>query len=138
MCFLADTPVWVNGRLVRIENVLSGQMLSKLDCDSVTPDLGRIERLEEHEGIFERYDILLETGDCISIADSHYFMNDSGRWIGAQDLHSGLVLQSLQGPVRVARLVKQQKPFAGKSYNLKIEGSDRYFVGRQGIIVRDW
>jgi hypothetical protein len=137
-CFLPDTPVWVNGGLVDISNVTSGQMAGKPARDPAAPWLGRIERIEEHTGIFECHDVLLETGDCISVADSHYFLTDSGRWIGLQDLQSGSRLQSLKGPVSVTRIAKRDKPFVGKCYNLKIKNTDRYFVGEEGIVVRDW
>ena len=137
-CFLADTPVWIDGGLVRISDVASGQITGKLDRDPTAPCLGRIARIEEHEGVFERYDILLETGDCISVVDSHYFLSDSGRWVCVQDLGGGSKLQSLKGPVRINRIIKPEKSFVGKCYNLKIKGADRYFVGQEGIIARDW
>jgi outer membrane protein assembly factor BamB len=137
-CFLADTLVWIDGGLVRISDVVSGQIAGKLDRNPETPCLGQIAGIEEHEGIFERYDVLLETGDCISIVDSHYFLNESGQWVDVRNLLAGSILQSLEGPLRIARVTRRQESFAGKSYNLKIEGTDRYFVGRLGVIVRDW
>jgi outer membrane protein assembly factor BamB len=137
-CFLGDTPVWIEGRLVRISHAISGQMAGKLDRDPATPSPGRIVRIEEHEGVFERYDVLLEAGDCIGVADSHYFLSTSGRWVDVRDLRAGTALQSLGEPVQVCRVTKSREPFAGKAFNLKIEETDRYFVGRDGIIVRDW
>ncbi len=35
-CFPADTPVWVNGALVQISNVVSGQMVGEPHCDLAT------------------------------------------------------------------------------------------------------
>jgi hypothetical protein len=137
-CFLPGTPVWVDGALVRISDAVSGQMAGRPDRDTALSCTEQIQRIEEHAGIFECYDVLLETGDRISVANSHYFLTDSGRWVRLQDLQSGVGLQSMKGLVRVTRIIKRAKPFVGECYNLKIEGNDRYFVGQQGIIVRDW
>jgi hypothetical protein len=137
-CFLADTPVWVDGSLVHISDTVSGQIVGKPDRNQKTSFLIQIEKIEEHEGIFECYDVLLETGDYISVVDSHYFLTDSEQWIRVQDLKNDSRLRSLNGPVSVTRITKRQKPHVGKCYNLKIKGTDRYFVGQEGIIARDW
>lgn len=81
---------------------------------------------------------MLQTGDCISVAESHYFLTDSEQWIRVQDLKNGSRLKSLNAPVIVSRIIKRQKPYAGKSYNLKIKGAAHYFVGQDGIAARDW
>jgi hypothetical protein len=70
--------------------------------------------------------------------DAHCFMLDSGRWIAAQNLKSGMNLKSLKGAIEIKSVVKRPLPFVGKVYNLKIRNSDRYFVGKDGVIVRDW
>jgi hypothetical protein len=123
---------------VRISDAVSGQMVGRPGSDPALSRTEQIQKIEEHAGTFECYDVLLETGDRISVANSHYFLTDSGQWIGLQELQSGSRLQSLKGPVSIIRSTKRAKPFVGECYNLKIEGADRYFVGRQGIIVRDW
>ncbi|MHC4532585.1 MAG: GLUG motif-containing protein, partial [Planctomycetota bacterium] len=66
-CFPADTPVWVNGALVQISNVVSGQMAGGLHCEAATDCLEQIETVEEHEGTFECRDIVLESGNRISV-----------------------------------------------------------------------
>jgi len=137
-CFPADTPVWIEGKLVQISDAVSGQIAGLSGREPTTSFLGQIEKIQEHEGSFERYDILLQTGDCISVAESHYFLTDSDRWIRVQDLKVGSRLKSLYGPVRVNQITKRQKPYAGKCYNLKIKGTDHYFVGQEGIIACDW
>ena len=137
-CFPADTPVWIEGSLTKISAVAAGQKVGKSDCLAASGSLNAIERLEEHEGSFDCRDILLETGDRISVVDSHCFMLESGRWAPAQDLKTGSRLKSLDGSVIVKSIAKRQTPLAGKVYNLKIEGSDRYFVGKPGLTVRDY
>jgi hypothetical protein len=137
-CFPADAPVWVNGALVQISNVVSGQMVGELRCDLAADCLGRIDAVEEHEGTFECRDILLESGNRISVVDAHCFMLDSGRWIAAQNLTRGLRLKTLRGTVGIRSVTKRATPFVGKVYNLKIENSEKYIVGRDAVIVRDY
>jgi prepilin-type N-terminal cleavage/methylation domain-containing protein len=143
-CFPADTLVWINGAQVRISDVTQGQYISMLEpadavtCSAQTVSFRQVERVEEHEGTFQCYDVVLETGDCISVASSHLFLLDLQRWVPVQDLKTGLKLMSLKGPIRIKSVVKRTTPFAGKVYNLKIKDAERYCVGKDGVIVRDW
>ncbi len=130
-CFLADTPVWVNGALVQISKVAAGQEVSCLATTS-------FEKLEEHMGSFECRDITLENGNSISVVDAHCFMLDSGQWVAAQNLQSGMKLKSLNGTVSIKSVVTRTMPFVGKVYNLKVSGSDQYSVGKDGVVVRDF
>ncbi len=131
-CFLADTPVWVNGTLVQISQVAAGQ---KVGCIATSE---QIEKLEVHEGSFECRDITLENGNSISVVDTHCFMLDSGKWVAAQNLESGMQLKSQNGTVAIKSVVTRTTPFVGKVYNLKISGSDEYMVGKDGVVVRDF
>jgi len=137
-CFLADTPVWVNGALAQISNVISGHLVDEPHCDLATDCLEQIETVEEHEGTFECRDIVLESGNLISVVDAHCFMLDSGQWIAAQDLRCGLRLKTLSGTIGIKSVATRATPFVGKVYNLKIKGGDRYFVGKDRVIVRDY
>jgi len=98
----------------------------------------QIEKIEEHVGIFECRDIVLENGNRLSVVDAHCFMLESGRWIAAQDLRKGLRLKTLNGKVAIKSLTTRVAPFVGKVYNLKVKGSDQYMVGKDGVIVRDY
>jgi hypothetical protein len=99
---------------------------------------GQIERIEEHKGIFECRDIVLENGNHISVVDSHCFMLDSGRWIAAQNLRHGLRLKTVKGSIGIESVTTRAMPFVGKVYNLKVKNSDQYMVGMDGVIVRDY
>jgi len=134
-CFLADTPVWVNGALVQISKVTAGQTVGKVGCLATAV---QIEKLQEHQGTFECRDITLENGNRISVVAKHCFMLDSGQWVAAQDLRSGLKLKSLNGSVAIRSVVKRAVPFVGKVYNLKVKDSEKYLVGEDGVVVRDW
>jgi prepilin-type N-terminal cleavage/methylation domain-containing protein len=146
-CFPADTLVWVDGALVQISRVIPGQMVDKptsfrtLAFQSKAVCSHEIYGINEHdesEGPWQCHDIVLETGNQISVADTHYFLLDSGRWAPVQELKSGSKLVSLEGPVTVNRVVKRKLPCVGKVYNLKVRNSEKYLVGKDGIVVRDW
>jgi len=120
-CFLPETPVLTNGRLVQIRNITVNRTV-----DSV----------QEHEGTFVCRDIALESGNTISVVDAHCFMTDSGQWVAAQNLTTGLRLKTLTGAVGIKSITTRS--YTGKVYNLKIAGSDRYMVGKDSVIVRDY
>jgi prepilin-type N-terminal cleavage/methylation domain-containing protein len=120
-CFVADTPAMVNGKLVQISNVTAGLNISEV---------------QEHEGTFLCRDILLESGNTISVVDAHCFMLDCGQWVAAQNLTSGQRLKTLTGTVGIKSITTRN--YTGKVYNLKIQGSDQYMVGEDSVIVRDF
>ena len=130
-CFLAQTPVWINGSTVQISKVASGQTINALAATT-------IEKLEEHEGTFECRDIVLESGNCISVVESHLFMLESGQWVTAQQLRSGMNLKTMNGTIGVKSVTTRAMPYVGKVYNVKINSSDRYMVGEDAVIVRDY
>jgi hypothetical protein len=125
--------VWVNGKLVQISKVTAGQTVGKQFCGSSS-----LEQVQEHEGTFECRDIVLDSGNTIVVVDAHCFMLDSGRWIAAQNLTSGLRLKTLTGTVGIKSVTKRAVPYTGKVYNLKVKSSDQYMVGKDVVIVRDY
>ena len=128
-CFTDQTPAWVDGKTVIISKVHAGQ-----NIDAIS----KVEQLLIHEGTFDLYDILLESGECITVANEHYFMAESGRWISSKKLQAAMMLRTARGLIKIKSVTKQSKPFTGKVYNLKINGSDRYMVGKDALIVRDY
>jgi len=137
VCFPADTLVWVDGSLMQISKVAAGQTAGRLNCLAAAC-LEQIETVQEHEGIYECRDIVLENGNCIGVVDTHLFLLDSGQWVAAQNLRSGLKLQCASGPIGIKHAIKRAMPVVGKVYNLKIRGSEKYFVGKDAAIVRDY
>jgi hypothetical protein len=132
-CFVAETPVLVDGKLVQISKVTAGQTVGKQLCGSWS-----LEQVEEHEGTFECRDIVLESGNSIGVVDAHCFMLESGQWMAAQNLRSGLRLKTLTGTVVIKSVTKRAVPYSGKVYNLKVKSSDQYMAGKDMIIVRDY
>jgi parallel beta-helix repeat protein len=135
-CFLGDTSVWADGALVHISKVAAGQTITNVACPATV--IRQVEKLEEHEGTFVCYDVLLESGNCISVAGNHYFLTESGKWLAVQDLKAATKLQTPNGSIGIISMTKRPTPYVGKVYNLKVEGSDRYLVGKDAVIVRDY
>lgn len=160
-CFTPDTPVWADGVLVPIAQVRPAQgvdaarsgavgraaphdgragTLAPLCRDGHTTSMNVVQQLQEHEGVYTCYDVVLETGRCITVASCHYFARADapGGWIALQDLRSGTRLQTAAGPITVAAVYRHLRPYTGKVYNLKIENADHYLVGPDALIARDY
>ena len=131
-CFTGDTCVWIDGAAVPISKISAGQTINLLN------NICKVEKVQEHEGVFTLHDIVLESDNCIIVAENHYFMTDSGRWFSLHDLKEGQRLKTSNGSVAIKSITKRPLPYAGKVYNLKIQGSDRYMVGEDAVIVRDY
>jgi predicted outer membrane repeat protein len=131
-CFMGDTCVWIDGALIPISKVSAGQRIGFLDIS------GKVETVQEHEGIFTLYDVSLESGNYITVAENHFFMSESGQWLPLHDLKAGSILKTAKGIIGIISIKKRPELYIGKVYNLKIEGSDRYMVGEDAVIVRNY
>jgi hypothetical protein len=129
MCFIGSTPVWIDDRVIAISTAKIGQN---------TGENSKIEQVQEHDGTFTLYDVLLDSGNCITVAENHYFMNESGKWTSLHDLCAGMRLKTSKSSIGIKSITKQLKPYTGKVYNLQIQGSDQYMVGEDAVIVRDY
>ncbi|MBN2271229.1 MAG: hypothetical protein JXN61_11485 [Sedimentisphaerales bacterium] len=93
-CFPADTPVWVDGKLVPIVDVVPGQKVGRADGSA------EVEWIQEHGvGAYDCYDVVFESGNPIVVVHSHQFLTVSGEWVAVENLSSGSKLQSLNGPM---------------------------------------
>jgi hypothetical protein len=143
-CFTADTGVWIDGKLVSIYKVDAGYSVGRIDAAAAKdssislPYLGKVEELQEHQGTFQCYDVLLKSGNRISVAENHYFLTQSGQWLSVRNLKTGTKLQTATGSIDIVSVTKRPTPYTGKVYNLKVESSDRYLVGKDAVIVRDY
>jgi hypothetical protein len=131
-CFTAETDVWVNGMLVPISKTAAGQITCGINS------YGTIQEVQEHNGIFTCYDVLLESGNSISVAENHYFLMESGQWISLKNLKAGTKLKTSKGSIGIKSITKRPTPYIGNVYNLNIAGSDHYLVGKDAVIVRDF
>ena len=135
-CFTADTPVWVDGQMVEIAKVMPGQNVGIMTNAMSTS--GSVEGLLEHgTGMNTCYEMTLETGNSLRIVHSHYFMDASGEWKRIDELSAGMQLKTMNGTVTIKSVVKKTMPFLGQSYNLKLNGTDQYFVGQDGVVALD-
>jgi hypothetical protein len=143
-CFVAETGVWINGKLVSISKAGAGCSVGRIDAAPVKdssmplPYLGKLEQLQEHQGTFQCYDILLKSGNRLGVAENHYFLTQSGQWLSVRNLKAGTKLRTATGSIEIVSVTKRPAPYTGKVYNLKVEGSDRYLVGKDAIVVRDY
>lgn len=128
-CFLPETPVWVNGQQTQISKVTANQPLVQNTS---------VQQLQVHEGTFEVRDVVLESGDCISVVSTHLFMLESGQWITAPQLRSGMMLKTLNGTIGIKSVTVRATPYVGKVYNVKVNNSHQYMVGKDAVIVRDY
>jgi hypothetical protein len=131
-CFTAETEVWVNGALDQISKVVMGQYIGLAN----KPD--KIQEVQEHSGKFTCYDVLLESGNSIAVAENHYFLSESGQWISLKNLKAGLKLKTSKGSIEIRSITKRPAPYVGYVYNLNITCSDHYLVGKDAVIVRDY
>jgi len=132
-CFIPHTPVWVDGRLLQIAKVTAGRTIGMNSSGTLS-----VAQLQEHEGTFECRDVVLESGETFGVVGAHCFMLESGKWVAAQNLTAGLRLKTLTGTIAIKKVTKRAMPYTGKVYNLKVKNSDRYFVGKDAVIVRDY
>ena len=123
---------------MQISEASPGQTPGKHLGTVPSSDREYVEQVQEHEGTFECRDILLETGNRISVVDSHCFMLHSGWWTAAQHLTGGMRLKTLSGSVAIESVRTRDVPYTGKVYNLKVKNSDIYTVGEDAVIVRDY
>jgi hypothetical protein len=137
-CFPIETPIWIDGMIMPISEVAAGQAVSRSLCTVPGVRQAQVEEVQEHTGTFECRDIIFESGNQIGVVGNHYFMLANGKWIPAQDLKSGHSLRTLHGTIRIKSVTARATPYTSKVYNLKIKNSDRYFVGRDAVIVRDY
>jgi hypothetical protein len=144
-CFTPETPVWADGVLVPIAEVRPAQAIMGGSNDPGGGymshrynSFGTVERLQEHNGVFTCYDLVLETGTHLSVVSNHYFMTAHGQWIALRDLRTGVKLRTATGSVTVAGVYQHLRPYTGMVYNLKIEDSDHYLVGADALIARDY
>jgi len=131
-CFIGQVPVWLDGKTVDISKANAGQNAA------IAGPRHKVITLQEHNGSYDLYDIELDSGCTITVADEHYFMTDSGQWLSSKKLEAGMNLKTAAGTIKIKSIYKQSQPFTGKVYNLDIRGTDRYMVGQDAVIVRDY
>ena len=137
-CFLGQTVVWINGTQTKISNVTAGQSVASDKATAMSVSSAEVETVQEHTGTYDCYDVQFQSGNCITVADEHYFMLHSGRWRSVRKLTAGSELQSLDGTVTIKSISRRVQAFTGNVYNLKIKGSNQYAVGMDKLIVRDY
>jgi len=132
-CFPGNTIVWMDGQMQSIANVSAGQSVGMTASNQV-------EKLQVHPGTHTIvHDVVLENGECITVIDNHLFRLAAGNFVNVQQLRQGSELETMNGgTVKVAWVVKRTTPLVGNVYNVKVQDADEYFVGKSGVVVRDF
>jgi len=131
-CFTSETLVWIDGAAIPISEVATEQNVRHLNISC------KVETLQEHKGTFACYDVLLDSGNCITVAGNHFFMMEAGFWLSLHQLKADMRLKTSKGSIGIKYITKKTEPYIGKVYNLKIKDSDRYIIGEDAVIVRDY
>ena len=140
-CFTAETLTWVDGVLMPIAEVTAGRTVAPGPARGVVLHVraSRVSAVDTHPGVFDDWcKVVLANGECLDVIGTHPFLLDSGLWVSVKDLNEGSVLRTIDGSITVAAVLSQREPYIGTVYNLKSEDTHCYFVGRTGVVVRDF
>ena len=137
-CFPGGTIVWIGGVESSISSVVAGQSVASHKARAMSACDVEVEVVQKHTGTFDCYDVQFQNGNRITVADNHYFLLTSGKWASVRKLAGGSEIASVDGKVVVSSVSRRLQAYTGEVYNLKIKGSDRYAVGQDKLIVRDY
>ncbi|MGL4513314.1 MAG: polymorphic toxin-type HINT domain-containing protein [Lacipirellulaceae bacterium] len=131
-CFAAGTPVWTKRGPAAIETLRPGDVVLSKDTRSgellYRPVLATTVRPPSK--------LLRIVGEGVELRTTkgHPFWVVSKGWRMAKELAAGDVLWCVEGP-SVVRSVEES--IEGRAYNLVVEGTATYFVGRRGVLAHD-
>jgi hypothetical protein len=140
-CFTAETLTWADGMLMPIAKVTAGQNVAPGCARGVVLRVAtsRVSAIDAHRGVFGDWcKVVLANRECLDVIGTHPFLLDSGLWVSVRDLREGSILRTITGSIVVAAVLPQTEPYIGTVYNLKSEDTHCYFVGRAGVVVRDF
>jgi hypothetical protein len=134
-CFAPGTPIRTPNGHRLIEQLVEGDLVLAYDFDSDRVVERRVVRKIQN---WTRHlvDIQAE-GEIISATRMHRFwVDDTRRWTGAQDLNAGMLLRASDGLIaRVGAVHVRAQQSA--TYNLEVNGTHNYFVGERGVLVHN-
>lgn len=131
-CLVAGTPVWTASGPVAIEKIRIGDLVYAQD--PITGELAlrpAIRATKRPAGPLVTIEV---EGQTISCSGGHVFWVCGEGWRKASQLSSGMVLHSMNGPVRVS--VVDAKGNA-ETFNLIVADFHSYFVGESRILSHD-
>jgi len=136
-CFPAGTLVHTDRGLVAIEKIQEGDRVLSRNEETGEVSYQRVTQTFRNR---THYLVTVDTGkEKIKATRSHPFYVEGKGWVAAKDLEKGDRLQTPEGEVLVVRAVAVKAirgpPVA--TYNLEVEGTHTYFVGKVGVWVHN-
>ena len=131
-CFAAGTPVLTPGGPRAIETLHTGDLVLTGGGPDGTERTASI--LSVHQSPASRTLRLVVSGEAIVTTDGHPFRKARAGWTRAGDLKPGDEILAINGPARIAAVEVQE---GATVWNLRLDESPTYLVGRQGMIVHD-
>jgi hypothetical protein len=133
-CFISGTPVWTDGGLKNIEQIVPGDLV--LSQNPETGELAFRSVLRTTIRPPTKLVSLKAGKDMIVATRGHRFWVDNQGWEMAKFLKTGMHLHTVEGGVELTEV----GDFEGEeleAYNLVVEGFHTYFVGHAKLLVGD-
>ena len=145
-CFPWNTKVWTETGPVNISDLKPGDRVL-----SQHPYSGKLDFQPVLEVTRRNPSPMIEIdagGETIRTTRGHPFWVCGRGWKMAKELEAGMLLHTVDGPVRIERVAPappakpwyqqdEARPSAELSYNLVLEDYHNYFVGQQKVLVHD-
>ena len=132
--FPAGTLVHTESGLVAIEDVKIGDMVLSFNEETGESEYQKVIHLIRGEGEYALVEVDLDDGESITATEDHPFYVN-GEWLDAGAILRDDALSSIKGLQKVA-------DYSGfneyqKVYNLTVENTHTYYVGRVGVLVHN-
>ncbi|MFT5326620.1 MAG: hypothetical protein ACI8P0_004497 [Planctomycetaceae bacterium] len=131
-CFAAGTPAWTETGLKPIESIRIGERVLSKNVE--TGELAFRTVLKTTVRKAKPLVVIRSDGEEIKATGGHQFWQSGQGWVKARDLEAFGRLHTVTGNVFVNDV--QPGP-TEQTYNLVVEDSHTYFVGKAGLLVQD-
>ena len=135
-CFTGDTPVFTSNGYRPIREMQKGDDI--YSRDEKTGETG-IQEVEEVfcTGTHTVYHIWLDGKEEIKTTAYHpVYVREQG-WVSAINLREGDIVETMDGPARITKIVKVRHEEKVPTYNLHVKEWASYFVGKVRVYVHN-
>ena len=132
-CLVAGTPIWTISGPRAVEKIRVGDMVLAQDAES--GELAYKPVLRSTVRPTGKIVKFVAGGETFQTSGGHVFWVSGQGWRKSSQLQSGMVLHSIQGPVRVSTVEPGED---AETYNLIVADFNTYFVGDSKILSHDF